>query len=330
MREALFLKRNKNKWEKLESFIKGKQSVGSDELSELFIELTDDLSYARTFYPKSNTTKFLNNLSFQAHSKLYKNKKEKSSRLFTFWKYELPLLIKRHHATLLLSFAVFMIAVFVGAISAANDDAFVRLILGDGYVNKTIQNIENGEPMAIYKSSGQMDMFLYITFNNIRVSFFAFIYGIFLSFGTGYILFSNGVMLGSFQYFFYEKGLLLPSVLSVWVHGTLEISAIVIAGCAGFVIGNSILFPKTYSRIHSLRKGAKDGLKIVIGLVPIFLVAGFLEAFVTRHSPDLHPSISAGIIIISLAFIIWYFVIYPYSLTKKQHIELKLPENQPA
>jgi len=330
MREALFLKRNKNKWEKLAGIIKGTHSAGPDELSELFIELTDDLSYARTFYPKSNTTKYLNNLSFQAHSKLYKNKKEKSNRIITFWKTELPLLIKRHHPILLLSFAVFMIAVFIGAVSAANDETFVRLILGDGYVNRTIQNIEKGEPMAIYKSSGQMDMFLHITFNNIRVSFMAFIYGLFLSFGTGYILFLNGVMLGSFQYFFYQKGLLLPSVLSVWVHGTLEISAIVIAGCAGFVIGNSILFPKTYSRIHSLRKGAKDGVKIVIGLVPIFIAAGFLESFVTRHSPDLHPAISAGIILISLTFIIWYFVIYPYSLTKKLFHEHQLPENQPS
>ena len=82
-------------------------------------------------------------------------------------------------------------------------------------------------------------------------------------------------MLGSFQYFFFSKGLGFQSVLVIWIHGTLEISAIVLAGAAGLILGNSFLFPKTYTRMASIQKGAKDGLKIVIGLIPIFIVAAF-------------------------------------------------------
>jgi uncharacterized membrane protein SpoIIM required for sporulation len=156
-------------------------------------------------------------------------------------------------------------------------------------------------------------MFLAITWNNIKVSFYAFILGIFLSFGTGYILFSNGLMLGSFQYFFYSKGLLLTSVLTIWIHGTLEISAIVIAGCAGLVMGNSILFPGTYSRLESFKKGARQGLKITVGLIPIFIMAGFLESYVTRLT-EMPVWIKASIIGISAFFIIYYFILYPIKL----------------
>ena len=88
-----------------------------------------------------------------------------------------------------------MIALIIGVFSAANNDSFVRLILGDSYVNMTSENISKGDPMAVYKQMNQVDMFLGITFNNIRVSFFAFMLGILFSFGTAYILFSNGIML---------------------------------------------------------------------------------------------------------------------------------------
>ena len=117
-------------------------------------------------------------------------------------------------------------------------------------------------------------------------------------------------MVGCFQYFFYEHGVLTESVLTIWIHGTLEISAIVIAGGAGLVLGNSILFPKTYSRMVSFRAGLKSGLKIVTGLLPVFIAAGFLEGYVTRHT-DMPLYLSLFIILGSLAYIIWYFIIYP-------------------
>jgi len=127
-------------------------------------------------------------------------------------------------------------------------------------------------------------------------------------------------MLGSFQYFFYSKGLLLKSVLAIWIHGTLEISAIIIAGCAGLVMGNSILFPGTFSRGASFVRGAKQGVKIVVGLIPVFITAGFFESFVTRYS-NMPMWLSLQIIGTSLTFIIWYFIIYPIRLNNRLNSE---------
>lgn len=312
MREAAFIKQNTAKWKRYATEATG----NPDELADRFIELTDDLSYARTFYPESDNTAYLNSLTGKIHQAIYKNKKEKSNRFVLFWKQELPLLFYHHHRQLLYAFLIFAAACFIGAISAAYDDTFVRLILGDQYVNQTLANIRKGDPMAVYKKMDEAPMFLYITINNVKVSFMAFVAGVVLSVGTFWVLLQNGIMLGAFQYFFYKQGLLLTSVLTIWIHGTLEISAIIISGCAGFVMGNGFLFPKTYSRLESFRRGAKQGLKIVIGLVPVFLTAGFLEGFVTRHT-EMPLFLSLFIIIASAAFIGFYFIYYPYRLHAK-------------
>lgn len=318
MKEITFLKQNAGKWQEFESLLSRKIGSDPDLMAGLYIQLTDDLSYARTNYPKSKTTLYLNALASRAHQEIYKNKKEKSSRIITFWKYELPGIFKNSHKQLLYSFLIFFIALLIGVVSAANDVDFVRLILGDSYVNQTLENIDKGDPMAIYKSMVPGNMFLMITFNNILVSFGCFAMGILFSLGTGYMLFTNGVMLGAFQYFFYERGLFLESFLVIWIHGTLEISAIIIAGAAGLTMGNSILFPGTYSRLQSFTTGAKQGVKIIIGLIPIFIIAGFLESFVTRHT-EMPIWLSLFIILTSLTFIIGYFIAYPIYLNKGNH-----------
>lgn len=319
VKEITFLNQNADKWQQFEALITAKGSSDPDLMADLFIKITDDLSYSRTNYPKSKTTEYLNSVAARVHQEIYKNKKEKSSRIITFWKYELPFIFKNSHKQLLYAFLIFTVSMFIGVLSSAYDDTFVRLILGNSYVNMTLENIDKGDPMAVYKSMNQVDMFFGITINNVYVAFMCFAMGLFFSFGTGAMLFYNGVMLGAFQYFFYAKGLLLQSVLVIWIHGTLEISAIVIAGCAGIVMGNSFLFPGTYSRGVSFVKGAKQGIKIVVGLVPVFISAGFLESFVTRYT-QMPMWLSLTTIGSSLAFIIGYFIIYPIRLNKKAHL----------
>ena len=203
----------------------------------------------------------------------------------------------------------------IGVISAANDPNFVRLILGNGYVDMTLDNIANGEPMAVYNVSDEVPMFLGITLNNVMVSFNCFAMGLLTSFGTGYMLLRNGIMIGAFQTFFYQHDLLWESGLAIWLHGTLEIWAIIVAGAAGLALGNGWLFPGTYSRLESFRRGAKKGVKIVIGTVPVFVMAGFIEGFVTRHTelPDL---LRLGFILLSLSFIIFYYIYLP---NRKKH-----------
>jgi uncharacterized membrane protein SpoIIM required for sporulation len=317
MREAAFVKIHKERWRLFEDVLSNKQQISPDKLSDLYIEITDDLSYAKTFYPKSNTVKYLNAIASSAHQKIYKTKKEGKNRLVTFFKTEFPLEFRNYHKQLLIAFIVFVFFTIAGAFSTSEDGNFVRLILGDAYVNKTLENIENGDPMAVYKGEDETQMFLAITINNIKVAMYAFVYGILFAVGTLYIMMQNGIMLGSFLYMFYERGLLWESSRTIWIHGTIEISVIIIAGCAGLVLGGGILFPKTYTRLESFKRSIKAGLKIMLSTIPFFIVAGFLEGFVTRHT-EMPDWLAILIIISSLALILFYYVIYPIQLTKKQ------------
>ncbi|MBP2833429.1 stage II sporulation protein M [Aquimarina sp. U1-2] len=316
MREAAFVKQNKAKWLKFESVLVNNAMMEPDDLADLYIEITDHLSYAQTFYPNSQTLFYLNGLASSAHQKIYKTKKEKKNRLYSFWVKEFPLEFYQHQKLLLITFLVAILFTAIGSYSSATDGAFVRSILGDRYVNMTLDNIEKGDPMAVYKQMGETDMFLGITINNIRVALNCFILGILFGIGTVYMLMQNFIMLGSFQYFFYDKGLLWESVRTIWIHGTIEISVIIIAGCAGLVVGNSILFPKTYTRLTSFVRGVTSGLKIVISTIPFFIVAGFLEGFVTRHT-EMPDVLAIFIILGSLSLILFYYVIYPRQLYNK-------------
>ncbi len=323
MREAAFVKQNKDKWTRFESVLRNNTIISPDELSALYIEVTDHLSYAQTFYPQSNTYKYLNNLSSLAHQKIYKNKRESRNRLLRFYTHDFPLFFVNYHKQLVLALVLFLVFAAIGAFSSSQDGDFVRLIMGDGYVNMTLANIEKGDPMAVYKEMNQTEMFLGITINNIRVALTAFTFGVFLSIGTLYILMNNAVMVGAFQYFFFQQGLGWESVRTIWIHGTIEISVIIIAACAGLVLGNSILFPGTYTRLESFMRGAKDGLKILISTIPFFIIAGFLEGFVTRYT-QMPDWLAIFIIGGSLLFILFYYVYFPIQLKNKHEKNIDL------
>ena len=106
MREALFVKQNSDKWKNYETL----QTTNPDELAQRFIDITNDLAYAKTFYPKSQTTAYLNGIASLLHQAIYKNKKEEKGRFIRFWKYELPLLFHKYRRQLLYSLIFFLIS----------------------------------------------------------------------------------------------------------------------------------------------------------------------------------------------------------------------------
>jgi uncharacterized membrane protein SpoIIM required for sporulation len=312
VREGQFIQQNIEKWK----IYQYEPTTDPDEMAERFTELVNDLGYAKTFYPQSKVTLYLNKLASGIYLGIYKNKREESSRITRFWKEELPLIIRKHHRIILYSFLIFLFFALMAAFSAANDQGFVRGVLGNDYMEKTEQNIAKGEPFGVYKEMDPLSMFLWIAVHNVKISFMIFITGILAGLGTIWLLFNNGVMVGAFQYYFFSRGLGWKSILVIWIHGTLEISSIIISGAAGIVLARSLLFPGTYKRLPSLKQGAKDGIKMMIGLVPVFVIAAFLEGFVTRYS-QMPVWLSLFILTASAGFIIWYFIIYPVRLNKK-------------
>ncbi len=315
MREGLFIKRNKDRWEK----VKQGTITDADDLAKNFIELTDDLAYARTFYPNSKVTHYINSLASRIYLSIYQNQKEENNRLVNFWKFDVPITIYKHRKIVLFAFVLFVLFFSVGFFSSMHDETFVRDALGEDYVEMTLKNIEEGNPFGVYQYGNSFLMWMGIMINNIIVSFIYFVKGIVFGIFSITSLVKEAIRIGAFEQMFYAKGLGLQAVITVLIHGLLELTAIIITCSGGVVMGISLLFPGTLNRLDALRQGVKDGLKIVIGLMPVFMLAAFFEGFVTRHY-KMPIFFSLMLLSISAIFIIGYFVIYPIFLNKRRLI----------
>ncbi len=323
MREPLFIKRNKEKWENYDA----NPTNDPDILSERFVHILDDLAYAQTFYPKGKTVKYLNERAVTFYNEIYKKKKEPFEKLLDFWRYDLPLVIRRNHQFILISLLLFIIFCLMGTLSAKYQNDFFDTI-SPGYLDMTRDNIANGNPFGVYGGDGKAKSFLEIGLHNITLAFLLdFIGGIFFCIGSLYSLILNGMMVGGFHYMFYEAGLGWNFFLVVFIHGTFELFAFVVACAAGFRLFNSMVFTGTFKRIDSIKKGFNDGVQLMILVFILLFVAAFLEGYITRLTAASVASkpgnailpIWASILILVFCFtsLIWYFGIYPIQVARK-------------
>ena len=324
MREAAFIRQNKEKWLEFEKSLYKSSEKKPERLAELFIQVNNDLAFAQTYYPKSNVIKYLNAITVTAYHKIYGHRrKEKGFK--NFWTYEVPMIMYQYRKYFYFSFAVFFLMVFIGVFSAMYEPDFVRSILGDGYVNMTEENIKNGDPLAVYNNNskiGDFNSFFFIAFNNLRVGLTSFLYGLFAGVGSLYFMLVNGVMVGSFQYMFFEKGHFFLSLRTIWMHGSMEIFAMCIEIGAGLLIGTSYLFPGILSRKQAFFQKGKAALKIVISTIPFTVAAAMIEGFITQYAKNM-PIVIAGFIVLgSLALISWYYLVYPLKVYRKSQKDI--------
>jgi uncharacterized membrane protein SpoIIM required for sporulation len=237
--------------------------------------------------------------------------------------------IRKNHKVFLFAFLVFAVCFALGVISSMKDFEFAKGVLGENYVAMTEENIANGDPFGVYKNtsdSGYFSSFIMLFYHNVKIDFLMFIAGLLMGVFTLYLLFFNSVMIGCFLYMFFAKGLGVKAIMVILIHGTLEISAMIISAAAGFIIARSILFPGSFKRIISFKKGIKDAVKVMIIFVPMTLCAAFLESYITHLMSETFDKDGTGgmpvwgsslILSVSFAFIAWYFIIYPIRVEKK-------------
>lgn len=316
MKESDFIKQNKKKWQDFENHVEKKDSDPS-KTTRLFVQITDDLSYARTFYPNRSVRLYLNSVVRLLFNDINRSHRNGWQGFVTFWTRDLPLTMYGARRAMLISLLVFITTFTLGVVTSIHDKGFAESILSSDYVHMTDENIKKGDPLAVYKSESEIRTFLPILYNNLMVDLLTFFSGIFMAVGSLVIMVSNGVMVGVFQYYFIERDLFRESFLTIWTHGALEIPTIVLSGGAGLTLGSGLLFPGTYSRLRAFRLSGMNGLKIIAGVMPVTFVAAFIEGFITRHTelPDL---VRLAFILLSFAFIFFYFVYYPRRVARSE------------
>mgnify|MGYP006076269163 CR=1 FL=1 len=326
LREVSFIKQNKANWLEFENYLYYGKKVQPDRLADLFVQLNNDLAYAQTYYPKSKVNVYLNALASNAYLKVVKPTTVYGS-IIDFWTTDVAKITYKYRKLLWASFILFFVILSIGILSALYDESFIRSILGDDYVDSTLENIANGDPAAVYTNGtayGDIGSFLGITINNIRVGLLLYISGITLGLGTLKILFSNGIMVGSFLTMFYKEGAFAESMSAIWIHGAMEIFGMVIEAAAGLLLGLGWLFPGTLSRKQAFLLTGKESLMIVMSTLPFTIAAGLLEGFITQYYNEMPFGGSLTIILSTLGIIGYYYLIYP--IRKYHNTTLRLED----
>lgn len=326
MRESKFIDRNSEKWKQFEGDMRSK-NMAPDELERAFLELNDDLAYSRTYFPNRSVRVFLNNLLTPVYDRIYRSRPFSRKAITTFFSQTAPRIHWSARKYMFIAFITVLLGFMVGFFGTRHDKQFAITVLGSGYVNMTEENIEKGDPLGVYKDESAGEMFLKIATNNLRVGFYFFVFGALFCVGTLYLLLLNGIVLGVFTYMFISKGLTGEYILTVYQHGTLEILSMVIEGAAGIMLGAGILFPGTLPRTQSIQNAARKSITMFLVCLPIIIVAAFIESYLTRFT-DIGNLQRSLIILLSMAFMLYYFLILPW-WKHRNNPQFDLQEEQP-
>jgi uncharacterized membrane protein SpoIIM required for sporulation len=280
-----FIRSNQQKWKELEEFVQqaGRLALPRVPLdafqrgSLAYRQSIADLAYARMQFPDHPVVARLEGLLGQAHSAIYQARRGDRKSWRRFWTHTWPALVWRHRTAIAASTVVFWAA---GGLGLGLAVAFPQLegLFISPEMRETMnegklwtQDITRVAPQATSA----------ITTNNISVTLLAWALGATFGVGTLWLLVTNGLMLGAVFAACMRAGLDRELAAFVVAHGALELPAIWIAAGAGLALAQAMIFPGRFSRGVEIRRAARESALLAIGTLPMLLIAGFVEGFVS-------------------------------------------------
>ena len=277
-----WLEKRKPFWARLEILVerssKGVSSLHHSELQELgllYRQTASDLAAVREDASSSQLALYLNQLLGRAHNLIYLGHKPKVSGLVSFYRDTFPQIFRETLPQTLLAVAIFAFAGIVACVVTLKDPGFAYRLLGPQMMETIEQHKMWTESIVTVKplaSSGIMT-------NNLSVAFTAFALGITAGLGTIWMMLTNGLLIGVIGAATWRAGMAMQLWSFVAPHGVLELPAIFIAGGAGLEIARGLLFPGVLPRNVSLTQAGSRAAKLLLGTVPLLIVAGLIEGF---------------------------------------------------
>lgn len=317
MTESRFVAQNKAAWDTYESMVEAGQLYDPSELGEAYLALSTDLAFAQSHYPDSPVCRYLNALTLQYHHELYRRHPQRWKELWHFFSHDVVLTFYTCRRYLLFTAVILLLGCVLGTLSQVLDDGFFVSFFGVGYYNTTMENIQSGNPMGIYASEDEVEMFFDIWINNVLVSLIFFINGLLSPFYVIFKTMQTGVMMGCFDAFFAQNNHLADAIVASNEHGALEIPACIVCCAGGLRLGFGWFFPGTRTRLQALRESAIQGLMMFLAMVPVLTVAAFIESFITRHQ-EWPMAMRVGLVMMGLMFIAYYCILLPRKLARKE------------
>ena len=290
MISAHWLEKRQSHWNRLDALLdrsqdQGLKSLTRQELQELgllYRQAAADLSALREDPSGKSYARTLNILLARAHNTIYSGQKSSARGLLHFYRYTYPRIFRRNLSLINLAFALFVAGAVAGMLLAITRPDYMHLFVGQRMMETIEQRKMWTDSVVSVKPAASSK----IMTNNISVSFAAFAYGITAGIGTIFMMVFNGVMIGVIGTACWLNDMSLSLWSFVAPHGVLELPAIFIAGGAGLRIAQGLLFPGLLSRRDSLARAGGEAVRLLLGTVPVLVVAGCIEGFVSP-SPDI-------------------------------------------
>jgi uncharacterized membrane protein SpoIIM required for sporulation len=291
MLSNLWIRNRKDNWNRLETLLRqvensGIRSLSPVELREmglLYRQAAADLSAARNDPASKPIEQYLNRLVGRAHNYVYSGNRVSALGVWNFMAHGYPRLLRRLSRYVVLSTAIFALALAVGVVIQMARPDFASYELGPAMMNKIehhqmwTDEILSAKPQA---ASGIMT-------NNIFVCCLTFAAGIFAGLGTVYLLIQNGISIGVITVVCAQHKMALSVLSFMAAHGALEIPSILFSGAAGLRLGAGILFPGQLRRRDAIAVAGIEAVQLLSGCIPLLVVAGCFEGFLSPTAAPL-------------------------------------------
>lgn len=256
----------------------GLRRLSASELQELgllYRQTAADLSAVAQDRSCSQIAAYLNQLLGAAHNLLYSGGEKRSPLgIIHFYRDVYPRVFRETLPLTAIATGLFCIAAVVGWAVAAREPGMAYRMLGP----QMLETIEKHKMWTDSVVAIKPVASSAITTNNLTVAFTAFAMGI-TGIGTAWMMIFNGLMLGVVGESTWQAGMALSLWSFVAPHGVLELPAIFIAGGAGLALARGLFFPGHLPRKQSLVAAARTATQLVLGCIPLLLIAGTVEGF---------------------------------------------------
>lgn len=305
-----WLQKRRPYWDRLAALLAqagagGVQRLSRAELREtalLYRQAASDLSTLRQDSTARAYSEHVNQLLARAHHIIYSSRRKGFLKVLLFLRDEYPALIQRHIHYVLLSLVLLLGGASLGTVLTIARPQFMRHMLGP----QMVQTIERHEMWTHSIVGIQPVASSLIMTNNLSVCFVAFAGGILFGLGPLYSMFFNGLLLGVVGVACQQHGMSLDLWSFVAAHGSLELPSIILAGAAGLVLAQGLLFPGIYSRRESVAKAGAEATRIVAGIIPLLVIAGTLEGFFSPSAAPVWLKFTVGGLLFALLNV-WLF-----------------------
>jgi uncharacterized membrane protein SpoIIM required for sporulation len=299
----------KDNWNRLDTLLRQSETSGVKTLSPaelrelglLYRQTAADLSAVRADRTSRTLEQYLNRLVGRAHNFVYSGKRISPLTLLSFLAHGYPRLLRRLSGYIYLAIAITLVTAILGSLITLIRPDFGALYVGADMMDTINQHKMWTDTILSVKPAAASG----IMTNNITVCFLTFAGGVTAGLFTLFELYNNGMMLGVIATLCAQHGMSLSLWSFIASHGALELPSIMLAGAAGLRLGSGILFPGLLRRREAIATAGAEAVQLVAGTIPLLIIAGTLEAFLSpTHEPAALKFSVGAFLFIALMF--WF------------------------